>query len=237
MSETKFSEQPELTTAPGDAFLPIVSGGVNYRITKANLFAVYDITSFVHANTLYETGTVLANPAFTAAHSIAPDALVLTNNQNGESKSVVGTPNSFTSSQSYTFATPSYSVTWTLTGTKGTVDTAQRTASAAQKTYWGISSSPADTEAFIEALASSALDTDAARTITVSPTGAQKIYFAHPTRYGTPTFFIGGVLEGGFIVRSTTISVTNAQGYAENYTLWESVTAGLGSNTSVTVQN
>lgn len=197
----------------------------------------YDITSFVHANLLYEVGTVLSNPAFTAAHSQTPDTLLLTNNQNSESKDVHATPTSFTSSQSYTFATPSYTVTWTLTGTKITSDVATRTASAAQKSFWGVSASPAATEAFIEALANSALDTDAARTFTQSPGTSEYICFAHPTRYGTPTFLIGGTLPGGYISLGTTISVTNAQGYAENYTLWRSVTAGLAANTSTTVQN
>lgn len=194
--------------------------------------SAYDITSFAHANTLYEVGTVLANPAFTAAHSQTPDTLLLTNNQNVESKDVHATPTSFTSSQSYTFATPSYSVTWTLTGTKITSDVATRTASAAQKSFWGISTTPANTEAFVEALASSALDTDAARSFTVNATSTNKIYFAHPTRYGTPTFTVGG-FEGGFTLRSSTISVTNAQGYTENYSLWESDVAGLGSTTVV----
>lgn len=217
-----------VTGSPSAGYVPTWNGsGAVWAPREA-----YDITSFVHANTLYEVGTVLSNPAFTAAHSQTPDALVLTNNQNVESKNVVGTPTSFTSSQSYTFATPSYSVTWTLTGTKITSDVATRTASAAQKSFWGISISPADTEAFIEGLASSALDTDAARSFTVNATSTNKIYFAHPTRYGTPTFSVGG-FAGGFTLRSSSISVTNAQGYTENYSLWESDVAGLGSTTVV----
>ena len=190
----------------------------------------FQVLSFNVASSLYETGQAVVNPAFTASYNTTPATALLTNDLNGESKDVHATPTSFASSQTYTRSTPNQTVTWALTTSIGT-----RTASSTwgQKNFWGISTSPASTEAFVEALASSQLTTSRNAGFTVNPTGANKIYFAHPTRYGTPVFTVGGFV-GGFILLSSTISVTNAQGFTESYSLWESVNAGLGS-TTVTV--
>lgn len=179
---------------------------------------------------LYETSQSVVTPAFIASYSATPAAAVLTNDLNGESLDVSGTPTSFSSAQTYVRSTPNQSVTWTLTTSNGT-----RTASATwgQKNFWGISTTPANTEAFIEGLASSQLSTNRGAAFTVNATGANKIYLAIPSRYGTPTFTVGGFV-GGFILRGASISVTNAQGFTENYDLWESVNAGLGT-TNVTV--
>jgi hypothetical protein len=218
MAEIKISEMAELTTAPDNAIIPIVSGGANYKITKANLLAVYEITSFVHATTLYEVGTVLANPAFTAAHSVTPDTLTLTNNQNGESKNVVGTPNSFTSSQSYTFSTPSYSVTWTLTGAKGGSDTAQDTATAAQRNFAAVVAAGASLATIVAAATYNTLDTNGSFNFSLtSAGGSERGAFAFPTRYGTPTLKDADTGFGVGITLIGTSSYTNAQGYAENY--------------------
>jgi len=188
------------------------------------------VLSFGPVVGLYETSQPVATPAFIASYSASPAAAVLTNNANAESLDVHLTPTSFSSAQTYTKTTPNQSVTWTLTTSNGT-----RTASATwgQKNWWGISTSPANTEAFIEALAGSQLTTTRGAAFTVNATSTNKIYFACPSRYGTPTFTVGGFV-GGFILRGSAISVTNAQGYNENYDLYESVNAGLGT-TNVTV--
>jgi hypothetical protein len=188
------------------------------------------VLTFSPVVSLYECSQSVVNPAFIASYSATPAAAVLTNDINAESKDVHTTPTSFASSQTYVRSTPNQTVTWTLTTSNGT-----RTTSATwgQKNFWGISTSPANTEAFIEALAGSQLSTTKNSAFTVNATGTNKIYFACPTRYGTPTFVVGGFV-GGFILRGSGISVTNAQGYAENYDLWESVNPGLGT-TNVTV--
>lgn len=188
------------------------------------------VLSFGPTVGLYECGQTVIAPAFVASYSAPPTTADLTNDQNAEALDVSATPDSFASAETYVLSTPNTAVTWTLTTSNGI-----RTASATwgQKNLWGISTSPANTEAFIEALASSQLGTAQNSAFTVNATGANKIYFAHPTRYGTPTFTVGGFV-GGFVLRSSTISVTNAQGYTENYSLWESVNPGLGT-TAVTV--
>jgi len=188
------------------------------------------VLSFGPVVSLYECSQSVVNPAFIASYSATPAAAVLTNDLNAESLDVHTTPTSFSSAQTYVRSTPNQTVTWTLITSNGT-----RTASATwgQKNFWGISSSPANTEAFIEALAGSQLTTSRNAAFTVNATGANKIYFACPSRYGTPVFTVGGFV-GGFILRGSSISVTNAQGFTENYDLWESVNPGLGT-TNVTV--
>lgn len=195
------------------------------------------ISGFGPTTSLVETSQTVVAPAFTASYTGGTvQTAVLTNNANGEAKDVHLTPTSFASSNNYQKTTPNQSVVFTLNaqGTLGPAADA-RTSSIVwgQKNFWGVSSAPANTEAFIEGLASNQLNTGRGSGFTVNASGANKIYFACPTRYGTPTFTVGG-FAGGFIQRATGISVTNAQGFTETYDLYESVSAGLGS-TTVTV--
>jgi len=234
----RISELTEATAVPTDSVIPVVIGGVTKKVTLANLLApAFNITAFASTTPLVECGQSIVL-AFTSAQNRTPTALTLTNNANAESKNVQATPTSFSATLAVQKNTPNQTVVATLTGGDGVgTDAANATVTWGQKSFWGVSASPVATEAFIEGLANSALDTDAARTFVQSPGGTQYICFAHPTRYGTPTFLIGGVLPGGYVSLGTTISVTNAQGYTEDYTLWRSVTAGLAANTSTTVQN
>lgn len=188
------------------------------------------VLSFTAVVGLYECGQSVATPAFIASYSATPAAAVLTNDANAESLDVHSTPTSFSSAQTYVKSTPNQSVTWTLTTSNGT-----RTASSiwGQKNFFGTSTTPANTEAFIEALSGSQLRTNQSSAFTVSPGAGSKIYFSCPSRYGTPVFTVGGFV-GGFILKGASINVTNAQGYTEGYDLYESVNAGLGT-TNVTV--
>lgn len=58
------------------------------------------------------------------------------------------------------------------------------------------------------------------------------IYFAIPTRFGKPTFNVGG-FEGGFVLVDT-IVFTNKFGYTEDYNIYKSENENLG-NTTVLV--
>ena len=60
----------------------------------------------------------------------------------------------------------------------------------------------------------------------------QYIYFAIPTRFGKPTFKVGG-FEGGFVLVNT-IKFTNKFGYTEDYNIYKSENASLG-NTTVSI--
>ena len=60
----------------------------------------------------------------------------------------------------------------------------------------------------------------------------QYLLFAFPTRLGIPTFYVGG-FEGGFQTPET-VSVTNINGYTENYYVWRSDNSNLGATVVVT---
>lgn len=194
----------------------------------------FQITSFSPVVFLVETSQSVVNPAFTASYNVTPTAATLTNNANAESKDVHTTPTSFSSAQTYIKNTPNQSVTWTLNAANGSLAATPVTCSMiwAQKNYSGISTTPANTAAFIQGLTGS-LATSRGETFSVTASGSNKIYFSCPTRYGSATFSVGG-FAGGFILRATGINVTNAQGFSESYDLYESTNAGLGA-TTVTV--
>ena len=63
-------------------------------------------------------------------------------------------------------------------------------------------------------------------TFNVSCGDGQYVYFAIPTRFGTPTFSVGG-FSGGF-VKVSTLDFTNKFGYTEPYDIWKSENSNLG---------
>ena len=68
-------------------------------------------------------------------------------------------------------------------------------------------------------------------TFNVSCGDGQYVYFAIPTRFGTPTFSVGG-FSGGF-VKVSTLDFTNKFGYTEPYDIWKSENSNLGKITVV----
>ena len=63
--------------------------------------------------------------------------------------------------------------------------------------------------------------------------GGDYIWYAIPTSFGTPAFYVGG-FEGGF-QNITTFQHTNSQGYTQNYDVWRSTYPNLG-DTTVNIQ-
>ena len=99
--------------------------------------------------------------------------------------------------------------------------------------YWGVGADQSYFDsAFILGL-TKGLQSSKVKTFTVNAGASQHIYYAIPTRYGTPAFKVGG-FEGGF-AKAATIDFTNASGYMESYDIWKSDNAGLG-NTTVEVK-
>ena len=193
--------------------------------------AAYNITSFATSSTLVQVSGALNTPAFTAAHTLTPTTLSLTDSEGTPAKNVVGTPTSFSSNGSFTKNLPNATVVFTLTGGDGiTTDTATRTVTWCNRVYYGAAVPGVFNEAFVEALSSSALQTSGNRTFTLASGPTQKKYFAFPTRLGGATVVIGGFTYSWTVI-STTISVTNSDGYTENYTLIESENLGVPSET------
>lgn len=101
------------------------------------------------------------------------------------------------------------------------------------KVYWGKTNKEQLGNADILALEGSALAGGRGRTFTVNAGVGEKIVYAIPSTFGTPTFNVGG-FDGGFR-KLQTLSFTNASGHTQNYDVWVSVNTGLG-NTTVTVK-
>lgn len=101
------------------------------------------------------------------------------------------------------------------------------------KVYWGKTNKASLANADILALEGSALAGGRGRSFTVNAGAGEKIVYAIPTSFGTPTFNVGG-FDGGF-TKAQTLEFTNASGYKQSYDVWMSVNAGLGS-TAVTVK-
>jgi hypothetical protein len=92
--------------------------------------------------------------------------------------------------------------------------------------YWGVGAAAGSGEAFVLALANTEITTTRAKTFSITAGGAEKIYYAIPTAFGTPTFQIGA-FPGGFSLGDS--PVVNG----DSYTLWESDNLGLGAVTVV----
>ena len=120
--------------------------------------------------------------------------------------------------------------TWNLTAKDDREATSTRTTSVSflNGAYWGIGAvdDSGVTNEFVKGM-QKALTGSRARDFTVNATEGQYIYYAIPTRFGTPAFFVGG-FEGGF-AKLKTFDFTNASGYKESYDVYRSDNASLGS--------
>ena len=96
--------------------------------------------------------------------------------------------------------------------------------------YYGVSNSETYDSAFILSL-NKTLTNSRACNFTVNCGPGQYIFFAIPTRFGTPTFTVGG-FTGGFI-KAQTLDFENKFGYVESYDIWKSENSNLGNITVV----
>jgi len=96
--------------------------------------------------------------------------------------------------------------------------------------YYGVTSKT-DTylEADVEGLATNEITNDNTQVWNDITTGSgEYMLFAFPTRLGIPAFWVGG-FEGGF-ESPETVSVTNVNGYVEDYYVWRSTNSNLGTS-------
>lgn len=96
--------------------------------------------------------------------------------------------------------------------------------------YHGVSNSENYDSDFILSL-NKTLTNSRACSFTVDCGQGQYIFFAIPTRFGTPTFTVGG-FTGGF-TKVATVDFTNASGYTEPYNIYKSDYSNLGNTTVV----
>ena len=100
--------------------------------------------------------------------------------------------------------------------------------------YYGVTTKTSGyTEADIESLANSEITNDNTQEWDSVTTGSgEYMLFAFPKRLGLVTFWVGG-FEGGF-ESPETVSVTNSNGWSEDYYAWRSTNANLGATVVTT---
>jgi len=102
------------------------------------------------------------------------------------------------------------------------------------KLYYGITTKTSTfLESDVEGLANSPITNDNTQVWNSVTAGAgEYLLFAFPVRLGTVTFWVGGI-EGGFQAAET-VSVTNANGWNENYLVYRSTNSNLGATVVTT---
>lgn len=225
---------PPTTGNDGYALIELAGVGAWRPILEEYIVPTWAIDSFAAVAAVLEVGATAATPAFTASYNRLPlNSAILKDDEGSADKDVTSTPTAFSSDETYAKTANNDSVQFTLEAKENAADTpvTRNTTIAWQpRTYWGVGPDGLSSEADIEGLANSALDNNRQRTFTVTAGATEHIYYAYPASYGAATFFVGG-FEGGFVLVSDSISVTNAFGVTQNYRLYKSINANLGTTT------
>lgn len=223
------------------------TGNVRRQLTLDDILPGFSIASFVVTGTGYavqvELGTTISVVGATLTYTSGPPLSgSITNTLGGSSGGGDIAPGVWSFSTPFAassmagsikrtgiVAAPTWTITVSVTGTS--------TKTSAISVYWlplvyhGASVSGTYNAAFITALASSALQASRNTSYTDTAGTSEYLYFALPSRYGTPQFWSGGLQYAGVLVASA-VSVTNSQSIAQDYDLWMvSSTPGLGTTT------
>ena len=183
-------------------------------------YSPISITSFTNDKNTVEIGTTITSVVFKWTTNKTPKTLTLDNS---------------TISNTLTTTTLSgQSITANKTFTLKATD--DRNASASKTTavtfcngvYYGAATSATVDSTFILKL-TKVLQSLKAKTFDCTTGSGQYVWYALPSRYGTPSFNVGG-FDGGFS-KVSTIQFTNASGYTESYDVYKSDNSNLGKKT------
>lgn len=176
------------------------------------------ITKFTNNVNTKEIGSTVSSVTFTWDTNKTPNSIVLDGiNIDSALKSHTLNSLSITSAK-----------TWTLkVNDEKTTVSKSTSIGFTNGVYYGVGSITKEdmNSQFLLGLTKS-LQSSKAKDFTANPGSGEYIYYALPTRYGTPSFYVGG-FEGGFDL-FTTFNFTNASGYQENYSVYRSTNSGLG---------
>ena len=183
----------------------------------------------------FEVDETVTNPTFTitAAGGAIATYSVTDSDANGPTAgsgpAVAGVVHPFSLVRSANNATLTF--TATVVSGAGVIKTCTDSYVWRPRVFYGVAALAAFDEAFVEALAGSALAASRNRTISYNAGAAEYLFYAFPVSYGggTPTFkdAVSG-FDAGFSKVAATISVTNAHGNTQDYELWRSDQAELG---------
>lgn len=213
----------------------IVKPGSDFDITADGTISLYhkiDITSFTNNVNVVEKGSSIAKVTLRWSMNKTPSSLSLV--KGADSYNVAATAVSADLTLT-SHLTSNATFTLTATDARGARDVATTSISFLNGKYYGIGTvtdANSINDTFVRGL-TKVLASGRTGDFSVTANSGQYIYFAIPTTFGTPAFFVGG-FEGGFgLLRS--FSYTNSLGYTEAYNVYRSTNANLG-NTTVTVR-
>lgn len=211
-----------------------LAGTVALRpIREKYLQPSFQILDFNALDATFELGQWVSSPEFAADYSFLPESAVLSDSDGYSVDDVSATPTEFSSSHTYSKNTNAASVIFTLASVNADeADSDIVTLIWQPRVFYGAGAGGGSTEDFLEALAESKLAPSRKITFNTTAGASQFIYYAYPTAYGAATLAIGNSL-GGFSLVSDTISVTNSFGETQDYSLYQSISSGLGNVTIV----
>ncbi len=212
--------------------LPLSTDDIDYRgdiltdILDGLLYVALEILSFSAAVTVYEKGQILNSIQLSWSFNKAIDDQTITGTN-------VVSPTLIISDRTKLVTLISVSIDTTITLTADDISsdgnaakTAQVTLSFLNKLYYGKKVIGTINSAFVLSLTGE-LKANRTKNFTVNTGSGEYIWIAYPTAYGLGTFKTNG-FDGGFN-SPTTISLTNASGYIEDYYVFRSTNENLGS--------
>jgi len=211
----------------------------NYEIFNPSdlSFAISSFTSNISSNNLIGSGNFSLNSkTVTIGYSAVsvPTGLTLSSSTGFGFPITVSSPyTSYTfTSAGITYSTPPQTITMTATArdASGSSSVSTLNYSFINNIYYGVSSLTSLNSAQVIAL-TPVLQNSKSYTFSVVANSGEYIYYAYPERLGTATFTVGGFV-GGFNI-PVSLSVTNSNGYTENYYIYRTTNASLGSTTVV----
>lgn len=184
-------------------------------------YSPISITSFTNDKNIVEMGTTITSVILKWVTNKTPKTLII------DGSTIANTLTTTTlSGQSITT-----NKTFTL---KATDD---RNASVSKTTaitfcngiYYGAAATSTTVDSTFVLKLTKSLQSSKAKTFDCTTGSGQYVWYALPSRYGTPKFNVGG-FDGGFS-KVSTIQFRNASGYTESYDVYKSDNANLGTKT------
>ncbi len=189
------------------------------------MYIQISITSFTNNKNTVEMGVIVDTVVLNWNYNKVPKTLMLDNeilDVNLKTKTLSG--QNINSNKTYTLK---------ATDERNAVATKTTSITFLNGVYYGVGDDlviDSITNQFILSLTKT-LQSSKAKTFTVNAGESKHIYYAIPSRYGTPAFKVGG-FEGGF-GKIGTFNFTNASGYTETYDVYKSSNSNLGNTTVV----
>lgn len=205
-----------------DVFKSLLEEVANLKKEVEELsYVPINITSFNCNQSTVELGTIINSLTFNwGLEGSSPVSTYLNNTLlNNTLRSYTLDDLSLNSSTTYTLK---------VTDSKGTTKSRSMGVNFYNGVYYGASKVPSEINSTFILTLGKHLQSTRTSTFNLTMGSSEYAWFAIPTRYGIPTFNVGG-FDGGFSIIST-IQFTNSKGYTESYDVYCSDNANLGTN-------